>query len=94
MLSPLLTQKPKGFERCSKNIRQLSIGRFESILVIFPLRAILGPREVIKGQTCEYLVSVTAPIPPMRRDQPRTGFKRFIGDFVPIYLMYLTDDDT
>ena len=48
---PLLTRKPIGLERRGKSIRQLSIGTFETISVIFPLRAILGSPEVIKGQS-------------------------------------------
>ena len=50
MLQPFLTRKPIGLERRGKNIRQLSIGKFESVSVIFPLRTILGSQEVIKGQ--------------------------------------------
>ena len=50
MLPPLLTKEPMGLKDV-KSIQQLSIGRFENIYIIFPLRSLLGSPEVIKGQS-------------------------------------------
>ena len=64
MLPPLLALcRVRKTEDAMKNIGQLSVSTFESISVIFSLRAILGSPMVIKRSKfdkCSYIYQKTA----------------------------------